>query len=216
MVNNRLHISWSIGHITYIEDCLWETSYVQSRELCSIGAQSCLSAEVTEASCQELPVRTCQEMIVGMLTKLWADWVFTTCVPAHLYTTWSSLPTMPSRRPGEAPTYVSAKIAYLRGQKSQYSSVFIAYLRQLLKIFAIFLSTYSIFEAQIWTKKFKEPWWSKMVNCNHDEYLTAAEVPGQKCKHGWCWHSSQWSSISGRNTKIRNIKFNYNDCIAFL
>jgi hypothetical protein len=32
-----------------------------------------------EASRQELPVRTCQgkpEMSVGMLTKLWADWVF--------------------------------------------------------------------------------------------------------------------------------------------
>ena len=56
-------------------------------------------------------------------------------------------------RPGEAPTYVCAKIAYLRGQKSQYSSTFIAYLRQFLEIFTIFLSTYSIFEAWIWKKK---------------------------------------------------------------
>ena len=34
---------------------------------------------VARASHQELPVRTCQgkpEMSVGMLTKLWADWVF--------------------------------------------------------------------------------------------------------------------------------------------
>jgi len=35
--------------------------------------------KVAEASRQESPVRTCQgkpEMSVGMLTKLWADWVF--------------------------------------------------------------------------------------------------------------------------------------------
>ena len=56
-------------------------------------------------------------------------------------------------RPGEAPTYVCAKIAYLRGQKSQYCSMFIAYLRQFLEIFTIFLSAYSIFEAWIWKKK---------------------------------------------------------------
>ena len=33
----------------------------------------------------------------------------------------------------EAPTYVCAKIAYLRGQKSQYPSAFIAYLRRFLR-----------------------------------------------------------------------------------
>ena len=49
-------------------------------------------------------------------------------------------------RPREAPTYVCVKIAYVRGQKSQYSSVFMTYLRQFLEIFVIFLSTYSIFE----------------------------------------------------------------------
>jgi len=50
--------------------------YVQLSELCSIGARSCFSAG---ASRQELPVSTCQgkpEMGVGMLIKLWADWVF--------------------------------------------------------------------------------------------------------------------------------------------
>ena len=40
-----------------------------------------------------------------------------------------SLSMVSSGRPGEAHTYVCTKIAYLRGRKSQYSYLFIAYLR---------------------------------------------------------------------------------------
>ena len=53
---------------------------------------------------------------------------------------------MTTRPPGSSP-YVCAKIAYLRGRKSQYSSLFLAYLRPISENFEIFLSIYSIFEA---------------------------------------------------------------------
>jgi hypothetical protein len=78
--------------------------------------------------------------------------------------------------PGSSP-YVCAKIAYLRGRKSRYSSLFLAYLRPISKKFAISLSTYSIFEAMGKKKKLKKdsPWWHKwrhkIVNCNHDEHI---------------------------------------------
>jgi hypothetical protein len=56
--------------------------------------------------------------------------------------------------PGSSP-YVCAKIAYLRGRKSQYSSPFLAYLRPISENFVIFLSTYSIFEGHVEEKKLK-------------------------------------------------------------
>jgi len=114
---------------------------------------------------------------------------------------------MSRRRPREAPTYVCAKIAYLRGRKSQYSSVFIAYLRQLLKIFAVFLSTYSIFEAWFWEKKnsTKESWWCKW-------WRKKVNLNLRRLRLGWWWWFRSCSSnsflrlVASQSTLLRSNK----------
>ena len=62
-----------------MEDASSSLRYVQPWNLVPSELEADWLPKVAAASRQEFPVRTCQrklEVSVGMLTKLWADWVF--------------------------------------------------------------------------------------------------------------------------------------------